>query len=145
MILKGTFNSRENTRQYRVTIGKSGVSRTIVDPFDSDFRRYKNKIVFDEDPVTITYERDEISQQILIRQAEIRILANYDLSSTLFADTNRAIPVNIEQIQGEDYVSVFRGFVDPLQFNQGAVNPFESYTIHATDPLGALEELKVEI
>ena len=144
MILQGTFKSIENTKTYRVTIGKTGVSRTIVDPFDNDFRRYKNKVVFDEDPVTITCERDDITQQIIIRQAEIRILANYDLSSTLFADTNRSIPVIIEQKQGDEYVNVFKGYVDPLQFNQGAVLPFESYTIHATDPLGALEELKID-
>lgn len=144
MIYQGTFKSRENTKTYRVTIGKSGVTRTIVDPFDRDFKRYKDKILFDEDPVTISCERDEITQQIIIRQAEISLLANTDLSGTLFADTNRSIPVIIEQKQDNNYVGVFRGYVDPLQFNQGAVNPFESYTVHATDPLGALEELKID-
>lgn len=144
MIFQGTFNNRENTKTYRVTIGKSGLNRVIVDPFDREFKRYGDKVLFDEDPVTISCERDELTQQIIIRQAEIRLMANYDLSDTLFADTNRSIPVTIEQKNGNNYVGVFRGFVDPLQFNQGAVSPYEAYTVHATDPLGALEELKVD-
>ena len=144
MIFQGTFNNRENTKTYRVTIGKSGLNRVIVDPFDREFKRYGDKVLFDEDPVTISCERDELTQQIIIRQAEIRLMANYDLSDTLFADTNRSIPVTIEQKQGNNYVGVFRGFVDPLQFNQGAVSPYEAYTVHATDPLGALEELTVD-
>ena len=144
MIFQGTFNNRENTKTYRVTIGKSGLNRVIVDPFDREFKRYGDNVLFDEDPVTISCERDELTQQIIIRQAEIRLMANYDLSDTLFADTNRSIPVTIEQKQGNNYVGVFRGFVDPLQFNQGAVSPYEAYTVHATDPLGSLEELTVD-
>lgn len=144
MIFQGTFNNRDNTKTYRVTIGKSGLNRVIVDPFDREFKRYGDKLLFDEDPVTISCERDELTQQIIIRQSEIRLLANYDLSGTFFADTNRSIPVTIEQKNGNNYVGVFKGFVDPLQFNQGAVSPYEYYTVHATDPLGALEELKVD-
>ena len=142
---QGTFKNRDNNKTYRVTIQNSDIATTrqIVDPTERNFKPNKDNVMFAKNPVVISLERDEMTQQILIRQATIRLKANFDLSDTFFADTNRSIKVIIEQKVGNSWVSVFNGFVDPLQFQQGAAYNYESFTIHATDPLGALEDTKV--
>lgn len=142
---QGEFKNRDNNKTYRVTIQNSEIAQTkyIVDPTEYNFKDTKNNVLFAPEPVVISYERDEFTQQILIREATIKLKANFDLSNTFFADTNRSIKVVIEQKVDDNWVSIFNGFVDPLQFSQGAAYNYESYTIHATDPLGALEDTKV--
>ena len=72
------------------------------------------------------------------------------MSSMLIADTNRTIPVKVEIVNDEggapqSICTIFDGFMDPLTFNQGMAHNYESFTIHATDPMGALENLKVNV
>ena len=142
---QGTFKNRDNDKTYRVTIQSSDIATTrqIVDPTERNFRPDKDNVMFAPEPVIITCEREDMTQQILIRQATIKLKANFDLSDTFFADTNRSIKVIVEQKVDNSWVGVFNGFADPLQFSQGAAYNYESYTIHATDPLGALEDTKV--
>lgn len=142
---QGTFNNRDNNKTYRVIIQNSDIVQTkyIVDPTEYNFKDSRDNILFANNPVVISLERDEMTQQILVREATIKLQANFDLSDTFFADTNRSIKTIVEQKVGDNWVSIFNGYVDPLQFSQGAAYKYESYTIHATDPLGALEDTKV--
>ena len=142
MIFTGTFNTYDNNQTYNITIGSTGVTRQIVDPLDEsldDIAASGLVVMFDPDPVTISCDRQDLSKRIIISQATINLLSNQDLTDSLFATSNRSIPVSIT-LQGNN---VFFGYVDPLQFNQGYAHNWESITITATDPLGALEDIKV--
>lgn len=143
MIFTGTFNTYDNNQTYNITIGNTGTTTTITDPTDDNLYQLAASdmvVMFDTDPVTITCDRDDLLKRIIISQATINLISNQDLTDYLFATTNRSIPVTIT-LNGSN---VFFGYVDPLQFSQGYAHNYESISITATDPLGALENLKVD-
>lgn len=138
----GSFKTLDNTYTYNVTIGPStGTSINIEDPSDNNVYEHPNDthVMFASDPVTITCNRQDLTKRIIISQATINLVTNKNLTDELFADTNREIPVSIDK----DGSSVFFGYVDPLQFDQGYAYHWENVQINATDPLGALEQLNV--
>lgn len=143
MIFSGTFKTFDNEQTYSITIGRIGTPITIIDPLEDNSHSLtpNMKVMFAPDPVTITCDRQDLTKRIIISQATIELYSNQDLSPYLFADNNREIPVTIT-LNGEH---VFFGYIDPLQFNQGYAHNYESITINATDPLGALEDKKVDI
>lgn len=150
MRFTGTFKNRDNTKEYKVTIGRDDEAWTpIVAPDAVEFNSYK-QVCFDVDPVHITCTRDDLQQRILIRQCTISLVTKMDMSQMLIADTNRTIPVTVELVSSEDgsaaqhICTLFEGFMDPLTFSQGMAHNYETYTIHATDPMGALNDLKVD-
>ena len=149
MLFTGTFKNYENNKTYKVTIGGDGSWMPITDPSMQEFEQY-DSVCFDTDPVHITCTRDDLQQRILIRQCTIELKTKLDMSSMLIADTNRTIPVKVEIVNDEggapqSICTIFDGFMDPLTFNQGMAHNYESFTIHATDPMGALENLKVNV
>lgn len=141
MIFSGTFKTYDNNQTYSITIGKSGTIQNIVDPTDNIYGQAAPSMIvmFGPDPVTVNCDRQDLMKRIIISQATINLYSNQDLTEYLFADTNRDIPVTITLNSSH----VFYGFVDPLQFNQGYAYNYESISISATDPLGALEDKKV--
>lgn len=143
MIFTGTFNTYDNNQTYNIQIGNTGTTTTITDPTDDNLYQLAASdmvVMFDKDPVTITCDRDDLLKRVIISQATINLISNQDLTDYLFATTNRSIPVTIT-LNGSN---VFFGYVDPLQFSQGYAHNYESISITATDPLGALENLKVD-
>lgn len=142
MIFTGTFNTYDNDQTYSITIGDTGTTTVITDPTDASLYELAASdmiVMFDTEPVTIQCDRQDLTKRIIISQATINLISNQDLTDYLFADTNRSIPVDIT-LNNE---SVFFGYVDPLQFNQGYAHNYENISVTATDPLGALEEIKV--
>ncbi|MEE3443234.1 MAG: hypothetical protein VZQ49_00105 [Methanobrevibacter sp.] len=143
MIFTGTFNTYDNDQTYSITIGRTGTTTTITDPTDDNLYQLAASdmvVMFDPDPVTINCDRQDLTKRIIISQATVNLISNQNLTNYLFADTNRSIPLNIT-LNGSH---VFYGYVDPLQFSQGYAHNYESITVTATDPLGALEDLKVD-
>ena len=150
MRFTGTFKNRDNTKEYKVTIGRDGESWTpIVAPDAAEFN-LNNEVCFDVDPVHISCTRDDLQQRILIRQCTITLITKMDMSQMLIADTDRSIPVKVELVSSaaggapQSICTLFDGFMDPLTFSQGMAHNYESYTIHATDPIGTLNNLKVD-
>jgi len=145
MIFTGTFNTYDNEQKYSVTIGKTGTTQNIVDPTEDIWGTGAPamKVMFAPDPVNITCDREDLVKRIIISQAKVSLVSNQDLSSYLFANTNRDIPVTI-QLVGNPNQHVFFGYVDPLQFNQGYAHNWEDVQVNATDPLGALEDSIVD-
>jgi hypothetical protein len=156
---QGSFKDYTNDNTYRVTIiTNSGFSNSNViipiidkksDAPQSDVPNYvPEEVYFSPDPVHITCERSDLTQLIMITQCQIKLKTNKDLSDILFANTNRDIKVKVERMvwgHGDwDYRTLFYGYVDPLQFEQGYAHNYEEITINATDPLGALEQLKID-
>ena len=141
MIFTGTFKTYDNINTYNVTIGDTGVTKTISDPTEDIYGTAHSDLIvmFDPDPVIINTDRQDLTKRIIISQATINLVSNQNMTDMLFASTNRSIPVTITI---DDNVCFF-GYVDPLQFDQGYANNFESVQITATDPLGALEQLNV--
>ena len=146
MKFSGTFTTVDNIQTYIVEIG-TGTGPTIIDPtensFDADPDTNTKIVLFAPDPITISCDRQDLMKRIIISQATINLLSNKDLTDDLFADTNRSIPVYIKLDHSPEPLHVFFGYVDPLQFSQGYAHHWESVTITATDPLGALEDLRV--
>lgn len=148
--IQGEFKDYNNENTYRVTIiTKKGLNETIpiIDP-TSDANT-TDELYFSPDPVHITCERSDLTQLIIISQCQIRLKTNKDMSDILFADTDRDISVKVERkIYGANgsinYRTLFYGYVDPLQFSQGYAHKYEEIVINATDPLGALEQLKID-
>lgn len=136
MIFTGTFKTYDNKQTYSVTIGNTGYPMTIV---DSTENYSGDTVMFDPTPVIITNDRQDLQKRILISQATINLISNTDLTEELFAPSSRTIPVNITC--GNN--TVFVGYVDPLQFDQGYAHNWEQVQITATDPFGALEEKNV--
>lgn len=140
MIYTGTFKTKDNKHTYTVTIGNIGVTETITDPLDSTIYEGDDLVVmFDPDPVTITADRQDLQKRVIISQATINLITNANLGEDLFANNNREIPVTVT-CEGN---TVFFGYVDPLQFNQGWAYKWENIQVNCTDPLGALEETYV--
>ena len=142
----GTFNSYDNEQKYLIRIGPDGDwnETEIKDPTDDSIYEIAGEdlvVLFDESPVSISADRQDLLKRIIISQATINLLSNRDLTTSLFAQTNTSIPVTITEvsIEGEPK-HVFFGYVDPLQFSQGYAHNYETITINATDPLGALED-----
>lgn len=149
MRFTGTFKNKDNSKEYKVTIGRDDERWTpIVAPDAEDFN-INNQVCFDVDPVHITCTRDDLQQRILIRQCTISLVTKLDMSQMLIADTNRTIPVKVEYVSSaggapQSICTLFEGYADPLSFSQGMAHNYETYTINATDPMGALNDLKVD-
>lgn len=139
MIFSGTFNTYDNNQTYSITIGNTGVTKTIVDPTDENYDASEMNIMFASDPIVISCDRQDLFKRIIISQAQINLISNEDLTNYFFVDTNRTMPVTITM----NSEHVFSGYVDPLQFSQGYAHNYEDITITATDPLGALEDIKI--
>ena len=145
MILSGYFKDKEGTK-FTVEINGGGIERSIIDGTTTYDRSKDHLYFFGKDPVHISCERSDLSQLILVSQCQITILTNIDVSKDLCADTNRSIEVTITKSEAPDNTNgiIWRGYVDPLCFNQGFSYQFEELTINATDPLGALELYKID-
>ena len=157
MKIEGTFKSvpRKNiktnnpiTETFKVTItdGNTGMNYNIVDPSENDFNGTGHNIYcFCPDPVHITCDRMDLTQLIMVSQAQIKLIVNEDVSTTLFASNQRQISVTIERpvASGDIPDIVFFGYIDPLNFDQGYAHKYEQISVTATDPLGALENLTV--
>lgn len=154
---QGSFNDYNNQNTYRLTIisgrgGSSTIIPIIDKPSDAPNSNIPNsvseEVYFSPDPIHITCDRSDLTQLIIISQCQIKLKTNKDLSDVLFADTNRDIKVIVEHAVYTDgtqnWRTIFYGYVDPLQFDQGYAHNYEEITINATDPLGALEQLKID-
>ena len=142
MTFSGHFKTYDNQYTYYIQIGPDDPNaRPIRDPLEAAvYNPAEGTIVmFDPEPVTLNVDRQDLQKRIIISQATINLLSNENLTTILFADTNRSIPVHITR----DNQTVFFGYVDPLQFNQGYAHHWETVQISATDPLGKLEDVKV--
>ena len=152
MTIQGTFTDistkRSEQERYTVTISDGGGSTVIniIDPTENYNSQSYNQLFFASDPVHITCDRTDLTQLVMISQVTIKLVASDDMTNFLFADTNRDISVTIERTTEGSSASgvIFYGYVDPLQFDQGFAHPYEGITITATDPLGALEQLKID-
>ena len=146
----GTFNSYDNEQKYHIEIGMPGdwVTTEIKDPTDDEIYQIaaSDKIVmFDDSPISISANRQDLLKRIIISQATINLLSNKDLTNDLFAHTNRSINVTITEVSdAENPQDVFFGYVDPLQFSQGYAHNYEAVSINATDPLGLLEDYRID-
>lgn len=149
MIYSGTFKTIKTeqyntgnshnyyTKTYNVTIGNTGVTQQIKDSLDDNIYAANSEVVmFDPNPVIITVDRQDLQKRVIISQAAVNLVSNFNMGNNLFANNNRDIPVEITC----DGNTVFFGYVDPLQFNQGYAQRWEKVQINVTDPLGALTE-----
>lgn len=153
MIYKGTFKDYDDQNVYRVTIATPDIidpeeyPDNIIDPTENADFTSDNVMYFSPDPVHITCERSDLTQLIMISQAEIKLKVRQDMSNILFADTDREISVTVERVSNVESSSangvLFYGYVDPLQFSQGFAYDIEEIEVNATDPLGALQNLKI--
>ena len=135
MALTGTFKSLSDTYTYTVNIGTTRTA-TITDPTETSAR---NQIMFADDPVTITCDRQDLTKRIIISQCTINLVSDMNLTNDLYADSDRSISVTVTR----GSTRCFFGYVDPLQFDQGYAQPWEEISITATDPLGALSDKNV--
>lgn len=146
MILSGYFKDRDNVK-YTVEINSGGSnSYPIIDSSSTYNRSNDNLYFFDADPVHIKCERNDLKQLIIISQCEVNIVTKRDVSKELTASTNRDITVTITKSEAPDNTNgiIWRGFVDPLCFNQGFAYTFEGLTLSCTDPLGGLETVTID-
>lgn len=141
MAIIGTFNTYDNEQSYTLNIGIAETA-TITDPTESNVIAPSPDLIvmFGTDPISIQCDRQDLMKRIIISQATINLVSNKNMTGLLYANNNREIPVTITN---SDNDTVFFGYVDPLQFNQGFAHQWERIKISATDPLGALEELNV--
>ena len=145
----GNFKTHKNAYTYGVQIGSIGATINITDPKEVFNDQYEDMgddhVMFGTKPVVITAERGDLQKRIIISQATISLMTNKNLTDDLFASNNRSIPVIITQEADDplDDVTVFYGYVDPLEFSEPFAHNYEEIEITATDPLGALEDLNV--
>lgn len=146
MKFEGTFKTVDNANTYKVEIGNTGNTFEITDPTDiPELGESNDKVMFDTIPVTISCNRGDLNKRIIISQAEVNLISNMDLTDYLFAFNDTDIPLKITEISNiNDVKHVFYGFLDPLQFDQGYAHSYEQVTVTATDPLGALEGIKID-
>lgn len=150
MTFTGTFNSYNDTQTYLLQIAKQNEvnpeTTDIIDPLDSSLESLDDDdliVMFDPEPVTLSCDRQDLTKRIIISQASIGLVSNQDLTDYLFAETDRDITVSIRKTTNNTDAHVFFGYVDPLQFNQGYAYKYETIVVNATDPLGALEHIKI--
>lgn len=163
MKIEGTFKSvpRKNlnsvytseTFNVKISNGHDNIdANTIVDPTEDGYDATEHDVIlFGKDPVHITCERQDLTQLIMIAQAQIKLVVNEDMSDRLYAYTDRSLKVTISRVADgineqayHNCNDVFYGYVDPINFDQGISHYFEEITITATDPLGALEQLTMD-
>jgi len=147
MTIQGYFKDIYDEEKYVVTISSGiGASYPIIDPTDDEHDITTNSVFFSPDPVHITCDRSDLTQLIMISQAQIKLKVGRDMSSDLFAGNNRDISVTISRASNNPTTDgiLFYGYIDPLQFDEGFAHPWEEVTINCTDPLGALEQLTVD-
>lgn len=143
-MISGTFTTifnDENDNQITYTVMiDANLNATIHDTTELvNYQSGDPIIMFGPKPVILECDRQDLQKRIIISQATINLVSDKNLTSYLFADTSRSIPVAVLK----DTTYAFHGFVDPLQFNQKYAHKWESIKITATDPLGALEDLTV--
>ena len=138
-IYTGTFKSKQGV-QYNITIGDTGNSVTIKDTTDltGGIAADTSYVMFAQDPITVSCDRGDLTNRIIISTATINLVTNMNMIDLQASHVNE-IPVLITS--GDD--TVFSGFIDPLQFNQGYAHYWEDFSITATDPLAGLEYMKV--
>ena len=146
--IQGTFKDIYDQETYTVTIEyPAGISHSITDPTEHSNNNL-GEIYFSPDPVHITCDRSDLTQLIMISQAKLRLKTNDYLMDYILASTNRDIKVKIERtnstVSESALGTVFYGYIDPLQFNQGLANKYEEVVINATDPLGILMDLTID-
>lgn len=145
----GTFKNIHNDEQYKVTIQLgSNVQNPpvkILDATEAPEIITDEKIYFSPDPVHIKCERSDLTQLIMITQCEIKLKVSEDMSGTFLASTNRDISVTVSRISPSIGSGIlFFGYVDPLQFEQGFAHNIDEITLNCTDPLGALQDIKID-
>jgi len=148
MKFKGTFTTVNSNLKYNVEIGTGTETECIITDvinLEEDRKEPLGPVVmFDSTPVTITCDREDLTKRIIISQCQINLISQGDLSPWLYAQDNQSVPVTITRIVGSNQRAVWFGYVDPLQFSQGYAHNYEGIQVTATDPLGRLNDIKVD-
>lgn len=136
MILEGTFNNKDNSKTYWVKINNAGVTRYIQD--NTDISQGNDIVCFGEDPVTISSDTSDTFENVYIRSCTISLVCNYNIFYDMTALNYTDIPVEIRETD-ENGLVIFKGYVEPLSFNQGYAYNWNEVELNCVDLLGILE------
>ena len=109
MNITGRFKSIDNEHYYDIVITTPTEGNDIVIGNDEN-----SNVFFDEDPVTITTNCEDLFTHIITTQAKISLCSKIWLGDYLFANNVISNTVNIAR----DGISIFDGFVEHNTFSQ---------------------------
>lgn len=139
MIFEGYFSNYDNSKRYWIRIGDTGATRYIQ---DNDSTQFANDVVcFATDPITITSDNSDTFENVYIRSCTVSLVANYNICRDVTANNYTDIPVIIRQSNYNGTV-IFKGYVEPLSFNQSYSNTWNAFDLNCVDLLGIAEYIK---
>lgn len=96
-----------------------------------------NDIVFDEDPVSIDVQADDIFSTYIETKCTINVISKIYLGDYLFAANPTSIKVIVTNTTQNRII--FAGFVTPASFNQDYVSYYDSFSIECSDVISTLQ------
>ena len=151
MTFEGKFKSIDNKFIYYLKIGNGiGTTREIQ---DGDIDAYNDGEILcfaGESPITIQSDTSDTFEHVYIRSATVTLVSNYDIREYVVADNYMDIPIIIKRananeadnINVNNWLTVFNGFVNPMSFNQPFALKWNEFELECTDKLGVLEYTK---
>jgi hypothetical protein len=127
--LHGTFKDIENNT-IEVQIQSNSGSGEILIGNDSN-----SKVFFDEDPVNISLNMEDMFECVLKKTAHISLQSKIYLGDMLFAGNVHDVTVKIYK----NNTIIFDGFLQPNSFNQPWANPLDSFELNCVDHLALLQ------
>ena len=134
MNITGRFKSIDDNHYYDIVITTPEEGRDIVIGSDAN-----SDVFFDEDPVTITTNCEDLFTHIITTQARISLCSKIWLGDYLFANNVISNTINISR----DGISIFDGFVEHNTFSQPYAQEWNVLEINCIDHLGVLEYMKM--
>ena len=151
MIFEGKFKSIDNKFIYYLKIGNGiGITRQIQDGNIDAYNDGEILCFAGESPITIQSDTSDTFEHVYIRSATVTLVSNYDIREYVVADNYMDIPIIIKRananeadnINVNNWLTVFNGFVNPMSFNQPFALKWNEFELECTDKLGVLEYTK---
>jgi len=147
----GKFIDIVNENTYYVKIGNPLSEPFYITEGVNNGDVEENCICFSsEEPVVLNTDMEDTFKHVIIKNAEVNIISNFDLRESLVAlnytdipleirkDNTNDIPVETERTD-QNSTLIFSGFVLPFNYNQDYAYTWNEYTIEAADKLGLLQ------
>lgn len=133
MIITGQFEDIHHNL-YTVTFTSEGDETIVIGTLESD-------IYFDEDPVTITAEANDLKDTIIKTKCSISLKTHTYVGGLFYARDAQSIGVRImcKKHNSNETNTVFRGFVMPVTYTQPFAKKYDTFTINCIDYLSTLK------
>lgn len=126
--IKGQFRNIHNDLIDVTFVNQSGTGTVTIG---------ENGLLFGGDPVNIVQDNEDTFAHILMKSAEINLVANRYVGDLFFANNSRSVSVTITNLTTGEVL--FYGFVTPNTFDQSFTRPLDEFTVNCIDALSTLQ------